>query len=113
MNNSCFSIIVRERACQNGVPVITDKVYSSINEMENISLNFGYTLTLSSFGAGDILVTFTNTSLNLELRFSITNPGIGIFDLPINGGTFRVTIISEETNCNNACLCNNCNTRSN
>ena len=108
MNDSCFSVIVRQRACQNGVPIITDRVYSSINEMENIRLNFGYDVSLSSFGSNDILITFTNLSLNLNLKFSISNPGIGVFDLPIDGGTFRVVIISQEACCNSACLCNSC-----
>ncbi len=85
MNDCCFSILIRQRACQNGVPVITDKVFSNINEMEDILLNFGYTVNLSSFGSNDILITFTNASLNIVLRFSISNPGIGVFDLPIEG----------------------------
>ena len=113
MSNSCFSIIIRQRACQNGVPVTTDRVFSSINEAENINLNFGYTVNLSTFGANDILVTFTNVALNLTLRFSISNPGIGVFDLPIDGGTFRVVIISQEVCCNtpSACNCSCCNNK--
>ncbi len=106
MSNSCFAILIRQRACQNGVPVTTDKVISNINEAENVSLNFGYTVSLSTFGSDDILVTFTNVALNLTLRFSISNPGIGVFDLPIDGGTFRVVIISQEVCCNTSSVCN-------
>lgn len=114
MSNSCFAILIRQRACQNGVPVTTDKVISNINETENIALNFGYTVNLSTFGADDILVTFNNITLNLSLRFSITNPGVGVFDLPIDGGTFRVVIISQEVCCNSShpCNCSCCNNNS-
>lgn len=106
MSNSCFAILIRERACQNGVPLTTDRVFSSINEAENISLSFGYSLTLTTFGADDILVTFTNLALNISLRFSISNPGVGVFDLPIDGGTFRVVIISQEVCCDTSSVCN-------
>jgi len=106
MNCSCFSVLIRQRACQNGVPITNDKIISNINEAENISLFFGYTVTLSTFGADDILTTFTNVSLNLTLRFSISNPGVGVFDLPIDGGTFRVVIISQEVCCDTQSTCN-------
>lgn len=111
MNNRCFAVLIRQRACQNGVPVTTDKTINNINEAENINLNFGYVLSLSTFGADDILVTFTNISLNLTLRFSISSPGIGIFDLPIDGGTFRVVIVIQEICCNtnSTCSCTCCN----
>lgn len=107
MNNCCFSILIRQRACQNGVPVTTDKVITNISEMESISLNFGYTVSLSTFGSSDILITFTNVAFGITLRFAISNPGVGVFDLPIDGGTFRVVIISQQTPCNTSCPCSN------
>lgn len=105
MNNCCFSILIRQRACQNGVPVTTDRVITNISDMENILLNFGYTLSLSMFGNDDILVTFTNIAFGITLRFTISNPGIGVFDLPIDGGSFRVVIISKQTPCDASCPC--------
>lgn len=107
MNNCCFSILIRQRACQNGVPVTTDRIITNISDMENISLIFGYIVSLSMFGSNDILATFTNVGLGITLRFSISNPGIGVFDLPIDGGTFRVVIISKQTPCNTSCPCSN------
>lgn len=106
MNNCCFSILIRQRACQNGIPINTDKVISNISDMESINLNFGYTLSLSTFGSDDILITFNNVAFGITLRFTISNPGIGIFDLPIDSGTFRVVIISKQTPCNTSCPCN-------
>lgn len=100
MNNCCLSILIRQRACQNGVPVTTEQVYSNISDSEVLTLNFGYTVMLSFYGSDNILVTFNNTSLNVSLRFAISNPGVGVFDLPIDGGTFRVVIATSNTCCN-------------
>ncbi|MDD2627358.1 MAG: hypothetical protein PHR25_05615 [Clostridia bacterium] len=109
MNNVCFAIVVREQACQNGVPVTSEKSYSNISSMENILLNFGYTLTISSYGSSSILLAFNNPTLGYRINFSITNPGIGIFDLPIDGGSYRITILSQKRPCNISCVCNDCN----
>lgn len=102
MNNCCLSLVIRQRACQNGVPVVTEQVFSNISEGETISLNFGYTVILSFYGSNNILITFNNTSLNVSLRFAISNPGVGVFDIPIDGGTFRVVIATQSSCCNTA-----------
>ena len=107
MDNCCFQVVIRQRACQNGVPIITERAYNNIPENEVISLNYGYSLTLSTLGSNNILVNFTNVSFEINLTFSMTNPGIGVFDLPIEGGTFRISITSIQVPCNNDICCPN------
>jgi len=59
------------------------------------------------FGNDDILITFNNIAFGITLQFTISNPGVGVFDLPIDGGSFRVVIISKQTSCDtSACPCN-------
>ena len=103
MDNCCLAILIRQRACQNGVPVVTEQVFSNISENESISLNFGYTVSLSFYGTNNILISFNNTSLDVSLKFAISNPGIGVFDLPIDGGTFRVVIATQSMCCSSTC----------
>lgn len=74
MNNCCLAVLIRQRACQNGVPVVTEQVFSNISENESISLNFGYTVSLAFYGTNNILVSFNNTSLDISLRFATSNP---------------------------------------
>ena len=108
MNECCFQVVIRQRACQNGVPIITEKSYDNIPENEIISLNYGYTVILSTLGGANILVNILNPTFDVNLNFSITNPGIAIFDLPIDGGTFRFSIASIQRPCN-VDICSICN----
>lgn len=101
MDNICFSIIVRDRTCQSGVPVTSEKVYTNVAQDEIITLQNGYTLTVSNAQADKIKLVFNNDALNVNVTFYILNGSYGIFDLPIDSGTYRVGVYSIKNCCSN------------
>ena len=106
MDETCFSLIVRDRVCQSGVPLISEKVFTNLPE-ETISLKNGYTLTVSNGPSDNILLQFINNAFGINVTYTIKNNSYGIFDLPIDNGTYRVGIFSKKRNCNiPICCCN-------
>ena len=92
MDNICFLVSIRQRICQSGVPVNIDKTFTNIPQNSPITLSNGYTLTLCRASNCKVRLTFTNISFDLNFFFDVDDNSTNIFDLPIEGGTFRLAI---------------------
>ena len=111
MDNICFIISTRQRICQSGVPINIDNTYTNVANNTAILLSNGYTLTVSRASNNLIRLTFSNPTFDLLFFFDVENGTTNIFDLPIDGGTFRIAIFAamrccDNTCCNNSCCCN-------
>lgn len=114
MDNICFIISIRQRICQSGVPINIDNTYTNITNNTSITLSNGYTVTVSRASNNTIRLTFANPSFDLLFFFDIDNSTTNVFDLPIDGGTFRIAIFAAMRCCDNVTCCNSsccCNSR--
>lgn len=110
MDNICFIVSTRQRICQSGVPINIDNTYTNIANNTIILLSNGYTLTVSRACSNTIRLTFSNTSFDLFFFFDVENGTTNVFDLPIDGGTFRIAIFAAMRCCNtNPCCSSGCN----
>ena len=92
MDNICFILSIRQRICQSGVPLNTEKTYTNIPANTPIVLSNGYTLTLNKATNNSINLNFVNTLFNLNFSFTVNDSVAAVFDLPIEGGTYRLAI---------------------
>ena len=104
MDNICFIVSTRERICQSGVPLITENTYTNIANNSRIILNNGYILTIYRISNEKIRLSFSNESFNLSFYFDVDNGSTNLFDLPIEGGTYRIVIFATMR-----CCCSNSN----
>lgn len=102
MDNVCFIISIRQRICQSGVPLNIEKTYTNISANTPIFLSNGYTLTLNRATNNDINLNFVNTAFNLNFTFTVNDSTTTVFDLPIEGGTYRLAIFVSMRCC---CSC--------
>lgn len=101
MDNICFALIIRDKTCQSGVPIISEKVYTNLSTTENIVLQNGYTLNIFSEQSNRIKLEFINNALNVNVSYYILSDSYGIFDIPIDSGTYRVGVYATR----NCCSC--------
>ena len=104
MDNICFIVNIRSRICQSGVPLITDNTYTNLSNNTRIILSNGYVLTIYRVSNNRIRLSFVNETFNLSFFFDVENGSTNVFDLPIEGGTFRILVFAImrccETQCN-------------
>ena len=103
MDNLCFIVAVRQRICQSGVPIITNNTFTNIENNSTIDLNNGYILTIYRVSNNRIRLTFVNNILNLSFFFDVINGSTNVFDIPLEGGTFRIAIFAAMRCCSNIC----------
>lgn len=106
MDNICFLVSIRQRICQSGVPVNIDKTFTNVSNNTTFDLLNGYVLTISRISNSQIRLTFVNDILNLRFSFDVDDCKTSAFDLPIDGGTFRL-LIFVSMHCCNTCPCGN------
>lgn len=99
MDNICFSLIIRDKTCQSGVPIISEKVYTNLSSNESIVLQNGYMLNVFSTKDNKIKLEFINLALDISVNYYILSDSFGIFDLPIDSGTYRVGVYATKTCC--------------
>lgn len=104
MECTCFSLIIRDRICQSGVPVTSEQVYSTIPS-DTVILQNGYTLIISNGSSDNILLNFINISLDIDVTFSIQSGTSQVYDLPIDSGTYRVGVFMQKSTCNQTACC--------
>ena len=92
MDNICFFISIRQRVCQSGVPVTSENTYTNLSSDDNIILDNGYVLSFSRNIDNNILLTFYNSALNLSFTFTVEDASTTVYDLPIEGGTYRIAV---------------------
>ena len=106
MDNVCFIISIRQRICQSGVPINIDKTFTNVENNTQIVLSGGYILTISRASNTKIRLSFLNTTFDLSFFFDVDNTSTNVFDLPIQGGTYRLQIFAVMRCCN-TCPCTN------
>lgn len=99
MCKACFNISVRERACQSGVPLDISKSYSNQNIGDVFPLNFGYSLAITNIVNTTVILTLSNTTLNILFNFQVSNNNSVVLDLPFENISYRVFIGVIATNC--------------
>ena len=104
MDNICFLVSIRQRICQSGVPINIDNTFTNLTNNTSIALSNGYTLTISRISNNQVRLTFRNDTFDLFFSFDVDNSTTNAFDLPIDGGTFRVAIFVAMRCC---CSCLN------
>lgn len=78
MDETCFSLIIRDRICQSGVPVTSEKVFTNLPE-ETITLQNGYTLSVSNGPSDNISLQFINTAFGIDVTYMIENNRLWCF----------------------------------
>lgn len=106
MDNICFLVSIRQRICQSGVPVNIDKTFTNVSNNTTFDLLNGYTLTISRISNSQIRLTFVNDILDLRFSFDVDDSTTNAFDLPIDGGSFRLLIFASMRCCS-TCPCGN------
>lgn len=103
MNELCYNLALRQRRCQNSISIVTDNVYTNIEDNATLLLSFGYTLTIISKNANSVTIELFNPDLLSKIRFNIPNDTFKTFDLPMYNGTFILQVGVERFDC--ACPC--------
>lgn len=106
MECTCFSLIIRDRICQSGVPVTSEQVYSTIPS-DTVTLQNGYTLVVSNGSSDTINLNFINVVFGINVAFTIDSGTSHVYDLPIDSGTYRVGIFMQKIACNTTTCCPN------
>lgn len=104
MDQICFLLSIRQVTCQSGVPVVNEKTYTNLTSEDQVLLNNGYILTLSSNIINSVTLTFSNPALGINFKLALASGTSAVVDLPIEGGTFRIGVYVERRPCN-ICEC--------
>lgn len=105
MDAICYTLAVRQRTCENGIPRRIDNVYTNISTNTMIPLSFGYCLRFISNSSSFATVQICNQNFIPNLLFNIPNGGYKIFDLPTENGTLRVFIGATGIDCSETVVC--------
>ena len=104
MDNICFTVSIRQRICQSGVPVNIDRVFANVSNNTTFDLLNGYTVTIYRISNCRVRLTFVNQTFGFNFSFDVNDSTTNAFDLPIDGGTFRILIFASMRCCN-PCPC--------
>lgn len=72
MDRFCYTLAVRQRACQNGISRRIDNVYTNVNPNSIIPLSFGYSIKF---------ITGTPSAATIQLSNPDQIPNL-IFNIP-------------------------------
>lgn len=109
MERYCYTLAIRQRACQNGITRRIDNVYSNCTPSLVIPLSFGYELTFIVGNPNSATVQISNPDQIPNLIFNIPSGGYKIFDLPVPNGTLRVFVGATTIECGETTICCTCN----
>ena len=96
--NTCYIVTIRQRVCQSGVPINRESTYTNLEDLQNITLLNGYSLSISQGSVNTVNLIFTNPAFNLNFYFNINDCSCTGFDLPIQSGSFRI-VVCVATRC--------------
>jgi hypothetical protein len=105
MNETCYTLAVRQRTCQNGISRRIENVYTNVNNNTVIPLSFGYLITVVTRNFRNITIQLSNPSYIPNTIFNIPNGGSKTFDLPKENGTIRVFVGATGINCGETVIC--------
>ncbi len=99
MDNVCYFLAVKFKVCQSGVPITSEKVYTNLSNSTVIDLYYGYTINVKSASNDSLIILIQNTTLNLNLTFTINNGETILIDLPLDSGTLKVILYASARCC--------------
>ena len=99
MDNVCYFLKVQFRICQSGVPLSSEKIYTNLSSASVINIYYGYTIKIASASNDSLTILIQNTALNLDLTFTISNGETILLDLPLDNGTFKLSIFAKSRCC--------------
>ncbi len=99
MENVCYFLAVKFKVCQSGVPLVSEKVYTNLSNTTIIDLYYGYTINIQSASNDSLTILINNSTLNLNLTFTINNGETILIDLPLDSGTFKVQLFASSRCC--------------
>ena len=99
MNDICYNLAIRQRKCQNSISIVTDNVYTNIEDSAILLLSFGYSITIVSKNSNSVTISLYNPDLLNEIKFNIPNGTYKTFDLPMYNGTYILQIGVERFDC--------------
>ncbi|MEG1009436.1 MAG: hypothetical protein RSE41_08905 [Clostridia bacterium] len=103
MNNVCYTIVIKQETCQNGISKVINNTYTNVVVNTEILLNFGYNLKCINNTSTQCIVQILNDIYIPSLTFSIYNESYKIFDLPCECGSYRVYIGVTLGSCADSC----------
>lgn len=95
----CYDVAIRQKKCQNGISVTTDNVFTNVNDNAQITLAYGYVLTIISKNRNSVTVEISNFALLEPVKFNIPNDTFKTFDLPVYNGTLILLLGVVQNNC--------------
>ena len=92
--NQHKALIIKEIYCQNGTPNIKYKTISNIDIGEEVSLNFGYTLSISNYNINNIKLILNDSTFGFGSQvLTLSNKSYLMVSLPARNGTYRIYFI--------------------
>lgn len=106
-NSCCYTLVIRQITCQNGVRRIIDNIYNNVEDGSVIQLSFGYTLTVVSRNSTSVLVRLENTNYIPTLIFSIPVDSYKEFNVPKESGSLIIFVGVKAAVCPTVNCCPN------
>lgn len=105
MDQICYTLLVRQRTCQNGIPSNLENTYTNVTNQSIFPLSFGYSFRVISNNRATISIELSNPNFIPNMIFNIPNSGYKVFDLPKENGTLRVYIGATGIDCQDTVVC--------
>lgn len=99
MNSCCYTIVIKQIVCDNGVPRRIDNAHTNLSPNTVIKLEFGYSLTFINGTDKHATIMISNDLFIPNISFVILSGSYKIFDLPIPGGSYRVYVAARKVCC--------------
>lgn len=108
-NNCCYTLVIRQITCQNGVRRVINNAYTNIENDTVIQLSFGYTLTVVSRTTTHISVKLENPNYIPALIFSIPADSYKQLNVPKESGTLIIFVGVKRATCPTTQCCSSRN----
>ncbi|MEG1705482.1 MAG: hypothetical protein RR290_02775 [Clostridia bacterium] len=102
--NCCYTIVIKQIVCNNGVPKRIDNVHTNLSPNTKIKLEFGYSLTFLNGTDKQCSIMLGNDLFIPNVTFTILSGSFKIFDLPVPNSSYRLYVAARKVCCQ---TCNN------
>lgn len=97
--NCCYTLVIRQITCQNGIRKVIDNIYNNIEDGNIIQLSFGYTITVVSRTDCDVSIRLENANYIPTMIFIIPVNSYKEFNVPKESGSLVVYVGVKATSC--------------
>lgn len=104
-NSCCYTLVIRQVTCQNGVRREINNVYTNVEDNTTIPLSFGYSLTVLSRTTSHVVVRLQNPNYIPSLIFTIPVDSYKEFNVPKESGTLIIFIGVKRATCPSTQCC--------